>query len=595
MNDPARLWADPRLAYSVAAVAVALLLVTLWLFGRRKRQGRQAAVICLMISIVLHIALLFLVPLLPGPSGGSASVDPESNQEGGIQSVELSSFDTDMTPEDASGEHRESQVMPLPVAELTDLLTEPLTESVDPDPTTEVIDEPEPLLQDEDVPASLANDRSSLSPELMDEIDSQFGSLLEELMAPAVSSALVSTESPAQDQVAQSARTPVAPSASVANASGTVATATAPPASVPGAAESDFANRVGQAKQLALHRTGGNVQTEAAVEAALRFLADTQRSDGAWDPRASGAGRETGKILGVQRPGVGARAESAITGLALLTLMGAGQTHQQGDYADNVYRGLAYLIGHQQPNGSLAGNASPYAANYSHGMAALAMCEAAAITGDAAAVASATRAIQYTLAQQHPSTGGWRYLPGDPGDLSQLGWQAMVLDAGKRAQIPVHRGAVAGIQRFLHSVRRGQTGGLACYRPDEQPSRTMTAEALATRLLIGETLPQAEISEAERYLLAQPPGVGKDNYYYWYYATLALHQLQDDAWRQWNQALQQRLLATQRSDGSWSSETMWGRYGGTVYTTSMAALCLEAYYRHAIRGDGDRIANRPQP
>ena len=217
------------------------------------------------------------------------------------------------------------------------------------------------------------------------------------------------------------------------------------------------------------------------------------------------------------------------------------------------------------------------------------------MTGDAAAVESATRAIQYTLAQQHPTTGGWRYLPGDPGDLSQLGWQAMVLDAGNRAQIPIQRGAVAGIERFLRSVRKGQSGGLASYRPEEPPSRTMTAEALATRLLIGETLPQAEIAEAERYLMAQPPGVGKDNYYYWYYATLALHQLQDDAWRQWNQSLQRRLLATQRSDGSWSSDTMWGRYGGSVYTTSMAALCLEAYYRHAIRGGGDRVATRLQP
>ena len=121
----------------------------------------------------------------------------------------------------------------------------------------------------------------------------------------------------------------------------------------------------------------------------------------------------------------------------------------------------------------------------------------------------------------------------------------------------------------------------------------MTAEALATRLLIGQRVPEAEVAEAERFLLQQPPGVGQDNYYYWYYATLALHQLQDDAWKQWNDSLQRRLLATQRSDGSWSSDTMWGGYGGTVYTTSMATLCLEAYYRHAIRSDTDRIANRP--
>lgn len=140
----------------------------------------------------------------------------------------------------------------------------------------------------------------------------------------------------------------------------------------------------------------------------------------------------------------------------------------------------------------------------------------------------------------------------------------------------------------------GSQGGLATYRRGERPSPTMTAEALATRLLIGETVPPAEIAEAERYLLQNLPGVGKDNYYYWYYATIALHQLQDDAWDRWNVALKKRLLETQRSDGSWPSDTLWGGYGGTIYTTSMATLCLETYYRHAIRGNQDRLANQQE-
>ena len=226
--------------------------------------------------------------------------------------------------------------------------------------------------------------------------------------------------------------------------------------------------------------------------------------------------------------------------------MGAGHTHHKGQYADNVYRGLAFLIRSQQPNGSLAGNATVYEATYCHGMAALAIGEAAAMTNDASAILSAQRAISYTQRIQHPSTGGWRYTEGDPGDLSQLGWQAMVLDAGHRAGIQLDPQSVAGVQRFLRSVRMGSRGGLASYRRGEAPSRTMTAEALATRLLIGEQVPPDEVSEAERYLLQQPPGVGKDNYYYWYYATLALHQLQDDAWQQWNGSLKRRLLATQQ-------------------------------------------------
>ena len=54
----------------------------------------------------------------------------------------------------------------------------------------------------------------------------------------------------------------------------------------------------------------------------------------------------------------------------------------------------------------------------------------------------------------------------------------------------------------------------------------MTAEALATRILIGDKISKEAIEEAEAYLMLNLPGNGQDNYYYWYYATIGLHQLQ---------------------------------------------------------------------
>jgi hypothetical protein len=359
-------------------------------------------------------------------------------------------------------------------------------------------------------------------------------------------------------------------------------------ANVPGLVVNDFANRSGQSKRIALMQTGGDESTEAAVEAALRFLAADQRQDGSWDPVTSGAGRET-RTLGTDRKSAGRRATTGLTGLALLSMLGAGNTHQQGAYADNVLRGLTYLILNQKPDGSLAGEAEIYEANYCHGMAALAMCEAAAMTRDPAAIASAASAARYTMNMQHPTTGGWRYVAGDPGDLSQLGWQAMVLEAGRAAGVPTNQQAFTLTSRFVRSVRSGPGGGLASYRPGDGPSRTMTAEALATRLLLGEQVPVAEIREAEDYMLRQPPGIGRDNYYYWYYASVALHQLQDDAWRSWNAAMKTHLMSRQLPGGSWPTDSEWGGYGGRVYTTSMAALCLEVYYRHVHRSTTSAI------
>ena len=73
------------------------------------------------------------------------------------------------------------------------------------------------------------------------------------------------------------------------------------------------------------------------------------------------------------------------------------------------------------------------------------------------------------------------------------------------------------------------------------------------------------------------------NLYSWYYATMALYHRQDAMWDDWNRALQDALLATQNRSGSlagsWDPDTEWGSYGGRVYSTAMATLCLEVYYR----------------
>ena len=622
MTDSAPLWADPRLTYTVAAVAVFLLLAAIWLFGRKKRQGRQAGVICLTISLALHLTLIVLIPLLPSSQGNSTTLGTSSESA----STPLTSFqflDPDAEPTASREDQSRPSISPLPLANLNDLLDQSndFTSSADSETIPETIPEKIDSKLPPDtaasiiaihslLPAALTNASSpgSSDPETdsSDDIDSQLGDMLDAALAASVSTppSIPLTETPRIPQVAGSQKPspsttePQNPTRRTKPTPAQLASATSTPLiSSTQSPQSDFANRTGDAKIVALQQTGGNRQTEAAVAAALRFLARTQQPNGSWDPRSTGAGVERA-ALGTNRYGAGGKADTAITGLALLAMIGAGNTHQTGEYADNVYRGLAYLINTQsrfeQNLGSMAGtNTSVYAATYSHGIAALAMCEAAAISQDKSALISAQRAIAYTQRMQIPRTGGWRYTQHDrDGDLSQLGWQAMVLDAGHRAKIPISQKSVQGIQRFLVSVRSGQ-GGLACYRPREIPTRTMTAEALATRLLIGEPVPSAEAIEAQRYLLQQPPGFGQDNYYYWYYATLALHQLQDDAWLQWNEALKRRLLSTQLTDGRWSSNTVWGGYGGEIYTTSMATLCLETYYRHAIRNNNARIATRP--
>ena len=341
--------------------------------------------------------------------------------------------------------------------------------------------------------------------------------------------------------------------------------------------------RMGNHSQVA-KGLGATQDTEAAVNAALRFLAANQGGNGRWEARRmEGGAARAGD--GQDRQAAGAQADTGITGLVLLSFLAAGNTHLQGPHLATVRRGLEFLLSVQDSSGNLGVSPNIYEQMYSHAMATCALSEAYAMSGDDRLQNAVRRAIGYTIAAQDRRGGGWRYHPGDPGDTSLLGWQVMSLKSAQLAGIAVPDTTRDGIARFLKSVADGRSGGLARYQPSpaRPSSRPMTAEALVCRQFLGLPDTPASLNEASDFLLQEPPGVGRTNHYYWYYATLAMYQMQGEAWRQWNEALQKQLLASQRQGGelagSWDPDPVWGGCGGRAYSTALSALCLEVYYR----------------
>jgi hypothetical protein len=352
--------------------------------------------------------------------------------------------------------------------------------------------------------------------------------------------------------------------------------------------------------ELATER-GGSSQTEDAVKSALAWLAANQSKNGGWDVSKFGAGEER-VVLGHNRQGAGAEADTGVTGLAVLAFLGSGNSHLHGTYRNEVAQALEYLRQHQRADGSLFGEAELYARMYCHSMATLAACEAYAMTRDRRLDPMCRAAVSYSLAMQHPSDGGWRYRRGDTGDTSQLGWVLMALKSAQLAGIEVPDVTWTRAERFLRRVKRGEHGGLAAYRPDGPPSRTMTAEAWFCHQLLqadrGGSINPSAIREAVVSLEQELPNPSNRNLYYWYYATLAMHQNHanspedTESWGEWNHALTTALIATQEGDGSWDANTVWGGYGGKVYTTSLSALCLEVYYRYNPTTDDRELAGR---
>ena len=328
---------------------------------------------------------------------------------------------------------------------------------------------------------------------------------------------------------------------------------------------------------------------ETSVALALNWLARHQSSDGSWslqdytahcrDKTCSGAGS--------------VRADTAATSLALLPFFAAGDTHKtKGKYQKTVADGLAWLIREQKPDGDLRGGATMYA----HGLATITLSEAYGMTGDRSVGYAAQRAVDFLQAAQNRRTGGWRYQPGEEGDLSVTGWQIMALKSAQMAGLSVDAGAFQRAREYLASTSAGQGGSAAAsaargqfaYQPGAAPNPSMTAVGLLCSQYLGTSRNDPLMTDGTARLMAKLPDAGRRDLYFWYYATQVMHNQPGTDWDAWNRRIRNLLVQSQERDGcaagSWDpqrpSPDPWGAQGGRLMTTCLATLTLEVYYRY---------------
>lgn len=334
-------------------------------------------------------------------------------------------------------------------------------------------------------------------------------------------------------------------------------------------------------------RFGGTIESEKAVEASLRWLASHQEQQGFWDGSKYGAGTvETGPD-NISRENAGTKSDTGLTGLVVLAFLGAGYTQEEGPYARNVDRALMWLVSQQRQDGFLGGEASKYSAMYCHAMATFAMAEAYGMLSDQQSDLRLReplqKAVDFIVARQNEEDGGWRYVPGQAGDMSMFGWQFMALKSADIAGIKLPLKNRQRMEQFLRDRSLGQHRGLASYRANEPPTPAMTSESLFCKQVMGVQKSPEMVSEAVGYIQQNLPRQSETNYYYWYYGTLAMYQEGGEPWDRWNRSLRDILVNTQLKNGpnagTWEPRDPWGGYGGRLYSTALATLCLEVYYR----------------
>jgi hypothetical protein len=345
------------------------------------------------------------------------------------------------------------------------------------------------------------------------------------------------------------------------------------------------------------HVTGipGSVPSgDRAVVAALDWLARHQMRDGSWSLQGY---TKMCKDRSCTGPG-DQESFSAATAMGVLPFLAAGKTHQsKGAVGRTIAGGIYWLINHQKVDGDLSADANGKQSwMYSHGLATIALCECYGMSHDKNVGRAAQRAIDFIQAAQNTKTGGWRYHPGDEGDMSVVGWQLMALKSAQMAGLTVNPASLAGTKKWLQSVAigaangasSGAMGGEFAYQPEGAPSPTMSAVGLLCNqyLRAGKTDPV--IVGGVRYLMANLPDAGSSNVYYWYYASQVMHNMDDHDWDVWNRKMRKILVESQTREGcaagSWDADKpnrdAWGTQGGRIMMTSLAVLTLEVYYRY---------------
>jgi hypothetical protein len=342
-----------------------------------------------------------------------------------------------------------------------------------------------------------------------------------------------------------------------------------------------FSHRQGDTKLAAVETFGGNDQTLAAVRRGLSWFEAHQHADGYWS-----FNRFYNQEPGQNYSGQGSlQADAAATGFGLLPFLGDGHTHLAGDHQAAVRKALQWLVKHQRPDGDLSWHVEGKWLMYCHAIPAIAVCEAYGMTKDPDLQGPAQRAVDFIVKAQNKALGGWRYQPGVDSDTSVIGWQVMALKSAQMAALSVPDATLGGVRMWLDRVAgNGNERGQFRYQPNGKFTSAMTAEGLLCRQYLGADRTHPQLQAGAAYLLKHLPQNGQENSYYWYYGTQVMYHMQGDYWPQWNTALRDLLVRSQRKEGplagTWDPADQYEWQSGRIYGTSLRLLMLSVYYRH---------------
>jgi hypothetical protein len=324
-----------------------------------------------------------------------------------------------------------------------------------------------------------------------------------------------------------------------------------------------------------LDENGGNQACEDAVMASLRYLKKNQATNGSWG---------NGKPV-------------AMTGLSILAFLGHCETPLSVEFGDTVTKGMTYLVdNNRRQGGKSSSDLQDRHWCYEHAIAMYALaesytfCKQLGIEDSVPGLrASVEEGINWIIDNQ-TREGGWDYdynTNNDrPGDTSIVAWHMQALKAAKATGLSFSKiGQVIGNGLDFLERTQSDEGGFG-YGLDQRPAGGTGHFTLAgAGTLCFQQHKGASNSNARNgvdYIEENSSfsfGGGDANLYEHYYSSQAMINNGGAAWEKYNQMFRDELLEAQNKDGSFPLQGSMLRRQDIVYSTALATLMLEVYYR----------------
>lgn len=271
--------------------------------------------------------------------------------------------------------------------------------------------------------------------------------------------------------------------------------------------------------------------------------------------------------------------DAGITGICVMALLASGEDPNFGPYATSVRKGVASIIGSQSRTTGQIGSGM-----YQHGFAMLCLADCYGALDPrlmardhprlARSIGEALElAVRCALTSQSKNPfDAWRYSPNaTDADTSVAGAVMMGLLGARNAGIAVPDAALQKALDYFTSMTSssGDVGysGLGSFGASKARTAIVATVFAVAKRRESETF----LAASKRILasLAEPDGGFGHPCYTRYYVAQALFQVDHDAWREWSAENTRDLIARQEEDGSLRHETSW-RQG--CYPTGMLLL-----------------------